>query len=155
MFPLPSSLSFLSLLPYLPFVMVDTQVLSLPFHRGEGTHGNSPDGVVCKQLLHRLTLVSRKVESDILKSSLLRSKSGSLFGGERGKRGKGGKGERRGRRGREERKGGERGRREKESREEREGEQGGEGGRGREREEGEERREEGREGLNYISACKR
>ena len=82
-----------------------------------------------------MTLVPRKVESDILKSSLLRSKSSSLFGGERGK---GGEGERRGRRGREERKGGESGRRVRESREEREG---GEEGRNRGRRGG---RREGR-----------
>ena len=86
--------------------MVDTQVLSLPFHRGEGAHGNSPDGVVCKQLLHCLTLVPGKVESDVLKSPLLRSKSGSLLGGkggeEEGRRGGGEEGRRGGRKDAEE-----------------------------------------------------
>ena len=65
--------------PHLPLVVVDDQVLPPALDGGEGTHGHPPDGVGGDESSHHLALVSREVEADILKGTLLRAEGGSLY----------------------------------------------------------------------------
>ena len=51
--------------------MVDTEVLSLPFDRGEGAHGHTGDGVGGQELAHHRTLVVAEVQTDVVEGSLL------------------------------------------------------------------------------------
>ena len=62
----------------LSLVVVDGQVLSVTFDRGEGTHGHTTDRVGGEELPQLLALVTLETEPHIFKGSLLGTKGGSL-----------------------------------------------------------------------------
>ena len=60
--------------------MVDSQMLSVSFDRGESAHGHTADSIGGEQLSQLLALIALETEPYVLKGSFLRAKSGSLMG---------------------------------------------------------------------------
>ena len=57
--------------PHLSLIVVDGQVLSVTFDRGEGAHGDAANGVGGEKLTQLLALVALETEPHVFKRSLL------------------------------------------------------------------------------------